>query len=512
MIAAALMRAPLAGARSAGRVLDLALVGFAALAGASWALSAAAHADDAYGVDHVAGTWLALARLAGEGTLYPPIYDGESFGGTRYMPIPILLQGGLGRLFGDYLVAGKTIAYTATLALLVLVVVVLRRQRCSLPVALMLASTLLVTGTGVTASTWIRHDTLPVVLQLLAIALVARSTTRRALVFAALLCALALSAKLAAIWAPLAIGIWLLVHERSRLAVFAAAFVGATTAALGAFEAVTRGRLTENVVELGLAGSRGFESLGWEESRIRLILGEGLGPARLLVILALVVVVAAAWRRRLTLYELAFAVSLPILAVVLADRGTSANQLLDLQVLTVAVLGGAWARSSSSIRTGLTLVVLATAVASYVQNVEPVQAADALLHGGTSRVPAIAMRLDPAMRLLSEDPYVPVALGQRPIVLDPFMLWAVAKRDATVRADLVRRLDDREFDAVVLFYRPEDRSRSELVRFWFETEHFGTPIVDAIERNYRASESVDGRWIYVRRQPATVADPPIREP
>ena len=500
MVLARLKTAPLAELGTARRLLDVALVGFAVLAGASWALAAAAHADDAYGVDHVAGTWLALARLAGEGTLYPPLYDGESFGGTRYMPIPILLQGGLGRVFGDYLVAGKTIAYAATLALLVLVVVVLRRERCPLAVALGLTSTLLVTGTGVIASTWIRHDTLPVVLQLLAVATVAHSTTRRAVVVAAALCALAISAKFSAFWAPAAIGIWMLVHERRRLALFVAAFVSATAGALGAFQAVTDGRLSENVVELGLAGSRGFESLAWEESRIRLILGEGLGPVRLLVALALVVVVGAAWRRRLTVYELAFGVALAVLVVVLADRGTSSNQLLDLQVLTVVVLGGAWARARSSIRTGLMLVVLATAVASYAENMEPAQAAEALVHGGGSRIPAIATHLEPGMRVLSEDPYVPIALGQRPIVLDPFMLWAVAKRDPTARADLVRRLDAHEFDAIVLFYRPEDRSRSEHVRFWFRTEHFGPAIVDAIERNYRPSESVGGRWIYVPRQ------------
>jgi hypothetical protein len=60
----------------------------------------------------------------------------------------------------------------------------------------------------------------------------------------------------------------------------------------------------------------------------------------------------------------------------------------------------------------------------------------------------------------------------------------------------VRRLDDREFDAVVLFYRPEDRRTSSFVRFWFDTEHFGREIVDAIERNYRVAEPVGGVWIY----------------
>jgi hypothetical protein len=31
------------------------------------------------------------------------------------------------------------------------------------------------------------------------------------------------------------------------------------------------------------------------------------------------------------------------------------------------------------------------------------------------------------MRLLSKDPYVPISLGQRPIVLDAYMLWNIAR-------------------------------------------------------------------------------------
>jgi hypothetical protein len=492
-------REELAVATVGRRLLYTGCVAFAALAVGSWLLLAAAHAGDAYGVDHVAGTWLALAQRLGEGTLYPPLYDGESFGGTRYMPIPIVLHGGLGLLLGDYLVAGKLIAYVLMAALVVVVVLVLRRERCPFPVAALCAATLLVTGAGLTAGTWIRHDTLPVILQLVAVALVAGSTSRKTLVGAAALCALALAAKLSAIWAPLAIGLWLLVRERSRLATFAAAYLGLAVVILGIFEAITRGRLTDNVVELGFSGARGFESFDWEQARLRLIFGEGLGPVRLLVALALLLVAPAVWRRRLTLFELSLVVSLAVLAVVLADRGTNSNQLLDLQVLSVIVLGAAWTSLRPLLRTGLVLSVLATGIAGYIQNVEPAEAARALVDEDSSRLPEVARSLGPNMQLLSENPYVPISLGQRPVVLDAFMLWNIARRHPEARQDLERRLDAREFDAIVLFYRPEDRSASPGVRFWFETEHFGSEIVDAIERNYRASMPVGDLWIYEPR-------------
>ncbi len=483
-------------------VVAIACVGFAAVAVASWLLAAAAHAGDAYGVDHVAGTWLALARSAGEGTLYPPVFDGESYGGTRYMPIPIVLHAGLGVVLGDFLVAGKLIAYLLMAALLTVVVVLLRRERCPLSIALLLASTLLVTGTGLTAATQIRHDTLPVVLQLAAVALVIGSRSRKALVLAGVLCALALAAKLSALWAPLAIGVWLLARERTRLPAFAASFLGFVALLLASFEAISSGRMTENVVKLGRAGSRGLESFDWEQNRIRFILADGLGPARLILVVALIVVLAAAWRRRVTLYALALACSLLILAVVLADRGAFSNQLLDVQVLSIVVIGAAWGDLRPLLRGAVVALLLVVAVGAYADSVKPVAAARALVDRDSSRLPEAARRLGPDARLLSENPYVPVSLGQKPVVLDAFMLWSISRRHPAWRDALVRRLDAREFDAVVLFYRPEDRSRSDTVRFWYRTVHFGTPIVDAIERNYRAATLVGDLWIY-RPRPRT---------
>ena len=459
---------------------------------------------DAYGVDHVGGTWIGLALRAGDGTLYPPLYDGELFGGTRYMPIPILLHGGLGELLGDYLVAGKVLVFVMTAALLVTVVATLRLARCPWPVAGLLAATLLVSGAGVTSSIWIRYDALPVILQLLAVMLVAHSTGRRGAAVAAMLAALALAAKLSAVWAPLAIVVWLLGKDRRRLPVFLATYLASAVALLALFEVVSDGRLTDNVLELGVSTSRGFESIAWELSRVRVIFGEGLGPLRLLVALAVVVAAIEIWRRRATLYHVCMIFALAVLAVVLADRGTSWNQLLDLQVLSVIVLGAAWATMRRRIRTVLALALVAVAALAYVDKLTtPVQAARAAVVGESSRLPRIAHELDPGQTLLSEDPYVPISLGQRPVVLDPYMLWSIAERRPEARDDLVRRLDAREFDAVVLFDRPEDRATSENVRYWYATISLGPRIVDAIARNYRAAVEVDGRWIYARRPRAT---------
>jgi hypothetical protein len=50
-----------------------------------------------------------LAKYANEGVLYPPLLDGQHYGGTHWTPLPILLNAGAARLTGEYLTSGKLV-------------------------------------------------------------------------------------------------------------------------------------------------------------------------------------------------------------------------------------------------------------------------------------------------------------------------------------------------------------------------------------------------------------------
>ena len=93
----------------AAKLVRIATALAGSLALAAWAILAIVHADDRYLVNHVSGAWMALAQYANDGLLYPPLYDGESFGGTRQMPLQILAHAGLARVSGEYLVSGKSL-------------------------------------------------------------------------------------------------------------------------------------------------------------------------------------------------------------------------------------------------------------------------------------------------------------------------------------------------------------------------------------------------------------------
>jgi hypothetical protein len=91
--------------------------------------------------------------------------------------------------------------------------------------------------------------------------------------------------------------------------------------------------------------------------------------------------------------------------------------------------------------------------------------------------------------LLSEDPYVPVSLGQDPVVLDPFMLPRIGRDDPDAVRALVERIDNRDFELVVLV---EPLGNSD----WWADYHFGTRVMAAVERSYTLAERRQGYDIY----------------
>src|SRR5438034_11118599 len=133
----------------AERWVCLAAIFFAVLVLGSWLLIAFARVDDTYGT---VGPWTGLASYTVHGTLYPPLFDGESFGGTRYMPLQFLLYAGTSKLTGEFFVSGKIVAAIVATALLALVYFGLRNIGCRRPEAFALTGAVLAAGPVLLAS------------------------------------------------------------------------------------------------------------------------------------------------------------------------------------------------------------------------------------------------------------------------------------------------------------------------------------------------------------------------
>lgn len=492
----------------AGRIwLSWAMVVVSGLVFVAWIYLAAAHVDDRYGLDQVSGSRIALARYFNDGTLYPAMYDGHFYGGTRFMPLPIVLHGLVARLTGDYVVSGKVLGYAVTLGLLVTMVALLRRVRCPVPYALILTALVLTTKTGLSATIDLRADVFPLLLQVLAVWIVSSTTRPAGTVAAAALAALAFISKLSAVWAPLAIVVWLLARDRKRLAWFSVAYVCLAGGLLLVFAGITQGRIFENVFGLATTGVTGLRSVVLSPYRFAHLMIEVATTAWAVFPIAGFAGWLALKERRGSIYLLSLLFALAVLLVVLTDVGTGWNQLIDMVVLSALVIGEFAARTrtgwaspdraaAGTVAVMLGLALLWVTLSGFVVTLVPdVQGA---INGEPSyRKDPLSGVADPRTTILSEDPYVPVSLGQVPVVLDAFMLLRLGEKQPDAILDLIRRIGAQEFDLVVLVVPLEPLDQS-----WWSEEDFGPEVVKAISQAYVFAGRTQGYYVY-RPRPAS---------
>jgi hypothetical protein len=280
----------------------------------------AGHASDRYRLDDgTAGIWLALVKNLEHGILFPALFDGRFYGGTRYMPLPLAAVALVNQPVGNLVLAAKLTAYVFAAAFFLLLFRIIRRQGCSAVGAGFLTAAVLLTNTGLLAATGLRFDSLAGFLQLSALAVAERARQPRALAAAGGLCTLAIMSKFNALWAAAAILVWLAVKAPRRLWVFVSAFAGSLGLALLVVQLSSQNRFLSEVRALSFAGYQG--SLG--EGNSASTLQNGLlrleqyarADARAAVWLlpfALLALFLAAYRRTLTIYQVAFLCSLPL--------------------------------------------------------------------------------------------------------------------------------------------------------------------------------------------------------
>lgn len=489
------------------------LVRIACVAVASWifaglAIVAAVHLDDRYRIGHASGTWMALAQRATEGTLYPPLYDGESYGGTRFMPLQVLGHAAVADVTGEFLVSGKLLALTAGVALLVLMLTALHNLGVPAWLGVALAALVVTTQTGLTAMTSIRGDTLPVVLQLSALLTIMRWSGRRAAVAAGLLCTAALLSKLSALWAPAAILVWLAMRDRQRLPGFLASLALSLGASLALLEGATDGRYSDNVLGLTFAALQEPGDLAAAVSTKPLgLIDADAGAIAIVVPLVLTDLVLSARSGRIVIEHLAFVGAAVVTLALMVDLGAVSNHLLDIEVLSVLLVGHLWVEharrphADAVVSVLVPLAVLWAATGAYVLDVHPdvKDAARAALGRPAAPYPVepLGVLVGKNDRLLSEDPTIAVTSGHRPIVLDAFMLLRVLRDHPAWREDLVRRLDRGTFDRVVLLAdHVEPDGSIDVSHPRWRREHFGPAVIEAIARNYRLKASTREYAVY----------------
>jgi hypothetical protein len=481
------------GVRIAMQVLPAIAIG-------AWLVLAFAHLNDRYNVNAVSGSLLALADRARDGVLYPPLVDGQWYGGTRVMPLPILLYAFAISAGGELLAPAKLVDFVASVGLIVLVVGVLLRLRAGPTLSLALAASVMTSQVFLLPATGLRPESLPTALQLGALALVAFGSRGRGTLIAAVLCAVAIFCKLSAVWGPIAIVVWLAAHDRRRLGVFATALVAFSVALLGLFVVASEGRMLDNILGLGGAG---LSLVGIVKSPLKageLLLQYGQATVILAPVLLLGLMFAGR-RSRPTIFQVALLAAAGVGLIVLSDAGSDYNHLLDVVVLApiatweVARTLDRRAEGSRLVMPFLASVLLVGTAGALAANVVSGVATTLGLPGspGPSLDPQpLTAELAGADSLLAEDPYLPLERGQRPVVLDAFMLLRIGNRDPGAVQPLLTRVSDELFDALVVnedLADPDSRS-------WFTTFAFGLPFYEAMRDHYRLCAASQGYFVY----------------
>jgi hypothetical protein len=187
----------------------------------------------------------------------------------------------------------------------------------------------------------------------------------------------------------------------------------------------------------------------------------------------------------------------------MADQGTDSNHLLGLVVLTPIVVGALWfvdlaEASLSMLRVVIAAFVLWSGGTAYVLELRA-QTVDAVISAvhpqsldGLSMQRVLA-QLSEARTLLSEDATIPVARGELPVVLDPWMLPRIELRHPEWVAQLAARIRRGDFDRIVLVNRYEVDDPT--FDGWY-AKHLGPTVMAAIQDRYSWIGEIDGFHIY----------------
>ncbi len=457
------------------------------------------HLRDTYTVDHVSGVWIALARYLNGGVLYPGVFENGFYGGSRYAPMYFALHAAVARLTGEYILSGKLVSLAVSVACSWLVCWTLRRRGSTWPLTWALTTLALVSSSAFLGVTTIRGDVLPVAWMLAALLIAHRERNSTNAVLAALCCTAALLSKITAGWAPIAILAMSVRTDRRFAAIFLVTWLATWIGGIAALDQLSDGRL---LTSFRVFSDGGFIAL-LAKSPVRLIRYVAFTCPVLMVLMpfTLLECALAARERQFNGYHWSFVLSIPVLLVIFADRGTASNHLVDLAVLNAILTGMLAARSDgltwrkaavTPILTAALFWALLTAEARTIA--WPLR--DLLSPKVTLLKPnkPLAALISDSASMLTEDAFLDVSRGRVPVVLDPYALVFIEKKHPEWVARLVERIQRREFAFVVLQFRLDQDSS--VNKDWYSIV-FGRKVSGAIRANYKFLVAKDGYCVFV---------------
>src|SRR2546426_803975 len=406
--------------------------------------------------DNASGVWTALAQDLARGIFYRPTADAFGFGGTRYMPLFFALHAGLIRLSIDPVTAGVALSLASAVLFDVAVLVALRELGVEWRVAIPLSILTHATVAFQLLTLQVKGDFLAAALNMWGICLGLRYARRpTAPLFAACVLAFlgAFLTKFTTVGGAVAVCGWLYWQRGPRPALALAGTLGGL--ALGSLTIIqwaSDGRALSSFAAVAAGGMGPAYALGAPLWFLRVAAQD---PVSLIALAGASVYAVARFREGSPGFAASyFMLAAGLTILIFTSPGTDTNHFLDVLGAAALLFGDQLTRAPRRawLAVGVPAVVAGVTAATWSPGMISVRSAierdgRAPRHEGAD----IAARLGPAAHdLLSENPIVPVMLGQRPRVLDPFNLRLLARERPEVAREFRRRMDADSFGAVVL--------------------------------------------------------------
>lgn len=440
------------------------------------------------------GVWIALASDVKDGIFYSPLYSEQyGYGGTRYFPLFFTVHGLIMKLGGEPRTTGYAISAASVLMLLGGVFVLLRKLGLNAQQAAAFAALVLAAESAQWALLSIRADALPAAFIIWALAFCVDSATGWGkLVAAAVLLSLAFATKVSSAYGLGAtfISLWLCGHLRSAWKLLALTTTGFAVV-LGVMHIASHGRAL-GILQATLMGGGSFDRFTKGPLLLVHIAQTGDPGSTGFLLLGFAALLALHGRAFLLMPPVFFICAVGLTSVVMGSPGSNINHLLDLHVASIILIAASFSHEDARHRGFLASALVAAAFLALTPlSFNLLRAARS---SESSRLEAVVRAVPASSKpLLAENPYVALLAGERPYVLDPFVVRTVAQRNPAFLDPLLKKLRAQEFRAVVLVVDP----RSDDGREWYISTHFGDGFREVLESNYHWSDRVGGQYIYL---------------
>ncbi len=449
---------------------------------------------------NTSGVWAALANDFAEGAFYRPVFDESGYGGTRYMPLFFVLYGLLISFFHDPITAGLSLSL-ATLVLLDLGIYFLLRETGTpktLAIPLIFLAHASISLQLLTLET--RGDFLAAGLNVWGILLALKHlrTHSWGLLTLSAGCFLgAIFTKFTTVGGLAVIALYFLIRDKRSSALYLTGLTAlATLVLLWGINLLSQGKALASFQACALGGFNFDYALKTPLWFLTVTIQDPFFFVMMCLAIYLTMKMKISqWKSFVPLY---FGFTLISTFAIFSSPGTDSNHLIDLLIACILVLALPLQKNDSVpkvFNSYLLFVIIGIlfmwipGTLSIKDHIEPIG------RPTQDTVRAIAQELGPKTKnILSENPMVPLLMGQRPIVLDAFSLRLIAQKSPAMRADFIRKIENRFFEAIVLLDwsgaplnqledAMEKHSSLGVDRFYGEV-HFPPGFLDLMKKNY----------------------------